>query len=545
MNNRFLLLLLLVVFRLQPTAAQLATGKYLILLKDKANSPYSPARPLEFLSERALTRRQKQGIPVVERDLPVNPAYLTAIRQTGARIWFASRWANAVLVSADNATLLKVQALPFVKGIENDRALSGARTSMVQFASYQNNKLERTEEPLDYGNSTPQVVQLGVDKMHQGGFRGEGMLVGILDAGFQNADRVPYLQHLFREGRIAGTYDFVDRQTSVYEDDDHGLAVLSVMAGYQPGRLIGPAYKASYLLLRTEDPFSETPVEEANWLFGVEYADSAGVDVINSSLGYTRFQSPFLSHRYQDLDGKTTLITRAARWAAEVGMLVVVSAGNEGDDSWRYIGAPADAPNVLSIGAVDRDGNRAFFSSFGPTADGRVKPDLVAIGQGTILGSAQGTITAASGTSFSAPLIAALAAGVWQANPQLTAQQVIESLRRSGNQADKPDNERGYGIPDFTRASTFARETYLSSLLVYPNPFTDADRVVLQWNDLAPQGTVEATLTNLTGQTVWRQVLTTDRTASLTFPTLHLAPGLYFLTLRNDKLRRTVKLLKQ
>ncbi|MFD1140314.1 S8 family serine peptidase [Larkinella insperata] len=537
------LLLFLLLLGAGGWSAQAQNRKYLVLLKDKANSPYSVSRPEQFLSQRAILRREKQGILVQEKDLPVNPAYVSALQQAGAKIWFSSRWANAVLVETTDANLTVIRALPFVAGLESNRSIGRARVGFAQFAANRRrDKRGQVDDPQVYGNSREQLLQLGVDKMHAQGYRGEGMLVAVLDAGFRNANQVPFLSQLFSEKCVVGTYDFVKKETSVFEDDSHGQNVLSIMAGYQENQLVGPAHKASYLLLRTEDATSETPVEEVNWLLGAEYADSSGVDVINSSLGYTTFDDPTQNHSYNDLNGQTTLISRAARWAAEVGMLVVVSAGNEGNDPWRYIGAPADVATILSIGAVDREGIRAPFSSFGPTADGRIKPDLVAYGLGTALGSSSGLITTGNGTSYSAPLVAALAAGFWQANPRLTAQQVIECLRQSGSQWTQPDNELGYGIPNFERALTVAAESY--SLLVYPNPFTSADRLTVQWNEIPLNQTINATVTNSAGQVVWQQKYASDQASHFSLQALSLSPGLYFLTLSTPSAQRTVKLMK-
>ncbi|WP_234733359.1 S8 family serine peptidase [Tellurirhabdus bombi] len=549
MKKTILLLSLVLTLVTTEIWAQTTSRKYLVLLTDKANSPYSIARPEQFLSVRSIQRRNKQNIALTERDLPVNPSYVSAIRAAGATVWFTSRWSNAVLIQSDEATLAKVQALPFVKGIENNRALGNVRASYTlspPTTATQNrsaSKLDGMEGPTSYGISTNQLVQIGVDKMHEKGFHGEGMLVAILDAGFRNANTMPYLQHLFQDNKIVGTYDFVRKESSVYEDDSHGLNVLSIMAGYSESQLIGPAYRASYLLLRTEEGGSEMPIEEANWLLGAEYADSTGADVINSSLGYTTFDDPAQNHTYKDLDGQTTLVSRAARWASEAGMVVVVSAGNEGASNWKYIAPPADVATVLAIGAVNVEGRKASFSSFGPTSDGRVKPDLVATGLGTVLGTPGGSIATGNGTSFSAPLVAALATGLWQAFPRLSAQQIIESLRQSGSQYGTPDAELGYGIPHFSRASTFANEKF--SFQIYPNPFTDADRLTVLWNELPLNQVMDATLTSVTGQVIWKQRYSTDQVANLTLSPLRLAPGMYFLTLSNNAAQRTVKLLKQ
>ncbi|GAA4404515.1 S8 family serine peptidase [Nibrella viscosa] len=530
--------------------------KYLVLLKDKANSPFSINRPEQFLSQRAILRRQRQNIPVQEKDLPVNPSYIQQISQTGAKIWFSSRWLNAVLIEATDPQLTAVQGLAFVKGLEFNAPLANARLSVqtntaTPAASYAiataNRQEAQTDKfgeiaPLSYGASQEQITQLGANQMHQKGYRGEGMLIAVLDAGFRNAHQVPFLQPLFQENRIVGTYDFVAKEYSVYEDDSHGLSVLSTIAGTSDNMLYGTAFKASFLLLRTEDARSETRVEEANWLFGAEYADSTGVDIINSSLGYNRFDGG-ISYSYQDMNGRTALASRAAQWAAEAGMVVVVSAGNEGNDPWKYISVPADADQILAIGAVNRQGLRAPFSSFGPAADGRIKPDLAAVGWGTVLGSPGGTIVTGNGTSFAAPLVAGLAAGFWQAHPRLTAAQIIDCLRRSGSQYATPDAELGYGIPNFERASMVAADRY--SLFVFPNPFSDADQLVIHWVEPENGGPIDATLHDVSGRLIWQQRFANQNEQMSLAQNLYLTPGMYFLTLSTVSRKRTIKVVKQ
>jgi subtilisin family serine protease len=379
--------------------------------------------------------------------------------------------------------------------------------------------------------------------MHEQGFHGEGILIGVLDGGFLNGDKVSFLKPLFDEGRILATYDFVKKETSVYEDDYHGLSCLSAIAATADKQLYGTAYKASFLLLRTEDVDTEKQIEEANWLLGAEYADSAGVDVISSSLGYTQFDDATTSYTYQNMDGKTALSSRAAQIATETGMVVVVAAGNDGSDAWRYLSAPSDAASVLAIGAVTQTGQRALFSSFGPSADGRVKPDLAARGQGTLVGSPDGQVMLGNGTSFATPLVAGLAAGFWQAHPRLTAAQVTEALRRSGSQFGSPDNQIGYGIPNFERASVLAES--LGQLLVYPNPFSDADLLGVQWGEIEANVPLAATLTNAAGRVIWQSTYTSAGISAFTLPNLNLSAGMYFMTLVSGDKKRTVKLLKQ
>ncbi len=538
------LLLFLLVCQLNGFAQ--TARKYLVLLRDKTNTPYSVNRPEQFLSQRSILRRQKQNIPVIERDLPVNPTYVTQLQQAGAKIWFSSRWLNAVLVEATDVTIASVQKLSFVKGLEFSRSLANARVSAntrALSARTDKNSDSLSDAPLNYGSSQDQITQLGVDKMHQQGYHGEGMLIGVLDAGFLNGDKVGFLKPLFDEKRVLATYDFVKKETSVYEDDSHGLSCLSAIAATADKQLYGTAYKASFILLRTEDASTEKQVEEANWLLGAEYADSAGVDVISSSLGYTQFDDAATSYTYQNMDGKTALSSRAAQIATETGMVVVVAAGNEGSNAWHYLSAPSDAASVLAIGAVTQTGQRASFSSFGPSADGRVKPDLAARGQGTIVGSPGGQIVSGNGTSFATPLVAGLAAGFWQSHPRLTAAQVTEALRRSGSQFGNPDDQLGYGIPNFERASVLADS--FGKLLVYPNPFSDAELLGIQWGEIEANVPIDATLTNVAGRILWQNRYTSAGLAAFTLPNLNLSAGLYFMTLISGDKKRTVKLIKQ
>ncbi len=424
--------------------------KYLVLFNDKNNSPYSVNTPLDFLSQKAIDRRFKQGITVKTTDLPPNPAYISSIQQTGAAVIYKSRWMNAALVEATETQKNTILGLPSVKGIEFNRPLKQVRQQVAKdkFA------IENTES-LNYGDATAQIQLLGADAMHNLGFHGEGMLVALLDDGFLNANTSACLQHLVQQNKIVKVYDFVDNDNTVYTQGGHGTAVLSTMAGYIENQMISPAFGASVALFRTEDIFSETPLEEANWLFAAEMADSLGADIISSSLGYSTFDNSVDNYTPSMMDGKTALSTRAADLAAATGMVVVISAGNSGNDlSWQIITAPADADSVLAIGAVTRTGEYASFSSRGNSADGRIKPDVVAVGSGTALCNTSGFASTSNGTSFSAPLVAGLVAGFWQANPYLTAQEVTRAIRKSGHQFSSPTIQLGYGYANFSRANT-------------------------------------------------------------------------------------------
>ena len=424
--------------------------KYLVLFNDKNNSPYSVNTPLDFLSQKAIDRRFKQGITIKTTDFPPNPAYISSIQQTGATVIYKSRWMNAALVEATETQKNTILGLPSVKGIEFNRPLKQVRQPSVKdkFA------IENTES-LNYGDATAQIQLLGSDAMHNLGFHGEGMLVALLDDGFLNVNTSACLQHLVLQNKIVKVYDFVDNDNTVYTQGGHGTAVLSTMAGYIENQMISPAFGASVALFRTEDISSETPLEEANWLFAAEMADSLGADIISSSLGYSTFDNSVDNYTPSMMDGKTALSTRAADLAAATGMVVVISAGNSGNDpSWQIITAPADADSVLAIGAVTRTGAYASFSSRGNSADGRIKPDVVAVGSGTALCNTSGFASTSNGTSFSAPLVAGLVAGFWQANPYLTAQEVTRAIRKSGHLFSSPTIQLGYGYANFSRANT-------------------------------------------------------------------------------------------
>ncbi len=538
------LLLLFVIFFAELGFGQ--SAKYLVLFKDKVGSPFTITQPINFLSQRAINRRMKQGIAVTQRDLPVNPNYLAQIKQTGARVWYASKWINGALVEATTAQLATIQQLSFFKSIEFGKLLANAR-----FTGQNDLKNKFGTQGLDYGSSVSQIQMLGVDKMHDKGYHGEGMLVGILDSGFKNSNSNSAMSDVFSENRVLATYDFVKNEKAVYEDDSHGNNVFSIMSGNLPGSLIGPAYKASYVLIRTEDANTETKLEEANWLFGAEYADSLGVDVINTSLGYTEFDNPTDNYSYANMDGKTTLITRAADWAAATGMVVVVANGNEGAAAWKYLSAPADANYILAVGAVNNAQIPASFTSFGPSADGRVKPDVSAQGVTTILSGSSNNVASGNGTSYSSPLIAGLVTGFWQAYPHLTALQVIDCIKKAGNLYQTPTTQLGYGIPTFERAAVIAQRDYpllscclpFEAIKLYPNPVIDEMRLQFSVENIGQ--TFKTQIVSVNGQTLLLNDLKVNQVNQvLNLPT-SLISGTYILTLSGDGLYQTLKFIKQ
>ncbi|GLU51884.1 S8 family peptidase [Dyadobacter frigoris] len=531
--------------------------RYLILFKDKAGSPYSVSRPTEFLSAKAISRRTNQNIAITQHDFPVNPTYVAAIKQTGASVIYSSRWFNASLVEASASQLAAIKNLAFYKGIEQNHALANLTTPSPGLS--RTAKIADTQavtEDLNYGLMQQQLALIGVDKLHQEGFHGENMLIGVLDAGFNRANELNYMKPVFDENRIIDTHDFITRESNVYDDDSHGINALSTIAAYQPGSMIGAAFKASFALYRTENVFMESPYEEVTWLMGAERADSVGVDVISSSLGYNTFDDEFNSaeynYTYKSMDGKTTIISRAARFATRKGILVVNSAGNEGNKAWHYITAPADVDSVASIGATTLDRSYAAFSSVGPNAIGQLKPDISAVGSGAVVGNSTGTgsATTSSGTSFSAPQIAGLATILWQAFPKLTAQQIITALKKSGNQASNPDNLLGFGVPNGALAEAIIKNDFillgtepdvLNDIILSPNPVQQDLTLTFPVSLIGKKSTLS--LISQNGKTIWQNQHVLNSTIPL--PTNSLSAGLYLIKVDVLNRTRTLKFVKQ
>ncbi len=459
--------------------AQETRYRYLVLLKDKNNSPYLVTKPENFLSTSAINRRSKNKIAITEQDLPVTPAYIQELKATGAQIIYPLKWINGILIKEKPSNIGQIKALKSVAGIYKNMPLDSSADLRLQSQAKQNNDQSTV---LDYGISSAQISQLGVDKMHALGLTGKDIKITVLDDGFSQANQVSYLQAVYTEKRLLGTLMTDPNLRNIYEGGSHGTEVWSTIAAQAPGKLYGTAYQAQFAIAQTEESDHELLVEEANWMRGAEWADSLGTDIITSSLGYSEFDNSNYDHTYADMNGRSTLVSKAASWAASKGIICTISAGNQGNDSWKYITAPADADSILSVGAVDRTGLRASFSSIGPSSDLRIKPDVAAMGLATVTGLPSGAIGSLSGTSFSAPLMAGFVAGLMQGNPQKTAQEIIQIIRKSGSQALKPDQLLGYGIPHFDRASQLlspilGNEPDHFGIQVYPNPVTLGQKI--------------------------------------------------------------------
>ena len=425
---------------------------YRVSLTDKADTPYSFDHPTRFLSRRAVERRKRQGLAIDSTDLPVSSHYIRIIQKKGVHIVGQSRWQNTVLVRLKDSTQINsIQQLPCVKGCKLVWLAPDSITPDKRI-NYQSHFEPYDSIPNEiYGTAADQIYNLKGDQLHKAGFLGKGMMIAVLDGGFKNADRIPEFQKI----DIQGWHDFVSpNDPQLFSETDHGTKVLSIMGAYHPYIFIGTAPKASYWLLRSEDQLTEQEVEEDYWTMAAEFADSVGCDVINSSLGYNEYDHKWMSYKQWQLDGKTAFVSRSAALLAQKGIVLCNSAGNSGMGPWKKIGVPADADHILTVGAIsDIDTQRiAAFSSVGPTQDGRVKPDVVALGAPARVISGRGTITSSMGTSFSSPVVCGLVACLWQAMPDKTAEEIMEIIRRTGNNYQHPDNIYGYGVPDFWQA---------------------------------------------------------------------------------------------
>ena len=477
MKYKIVLAFTILLFDLVLFAQNLPKSSYWVKLKDKTGTPYQISRPENFLSLRAINRRVKQNIPIEETDLPVSPVYLDSLKKRGLEIVHASKWLNGATVrTADTALIGKVSTLPFVTSVQLTKPASATKSTFLKFRE---EELLADINPANYGNAINQLTQLKGDYLHNKGFRGKGIQIAILDAGFWHVNQIAAFDSLRKSNRILGTRDFVDPSSDIYQQHTHGMSVLSCIGGNQPLSLIGTAPDAAFYLFRTEDSASEYPIEEDNWVVAAELADSVGADVINSSLGYTVFDDPKMSHKDSELNGKTTRITQGANMAFRKGILVFNSAGNEGKSTWKRVNAPADGENVIAVAAVDKNGIRASFSSVGPAYGGAVKPNVAAMGSLTFLVGSTGVLDYLNGTSFSSPVLAGMGACLLQANPNASVKQIKMAIEQSGSIFNKPDSLLGYGIPDFEKADKYLKlntnnSLYPKSLItVSPNPFSD------------------------------------------------------------------------
>jgi serine protease AprX len=490
-------------------SAQKPVARFLVSFTDKSGTPFQVTNPAAFLSVRAIDRRVKFNIPVTVQDLPVAPHYLDSLSSHGVQVISASKWLNAALIETDDSSkAMSVLNLPFVQQVEllyyksfakNKPSGSGIKslngvfdqqhTSLIMAPAAAATPPPDQRSGINYGFAFAQANMLGATYLHQLGYTGDSIQIAVLDAGFIMVDQMQAFDTLRANNKILSTRNVVSPGESVYSAHSHGTYVLSIMGGNLPGSIVGTAPGAGYHLVLTEDVASEFPVEEFYWVVGAEYADSIGADMINSSLGYTTFDLAVLNHTFASMDGKTTLSARGAAFASARGMLVVASAGNGGGSGWFIISSPGDADSILTVGAVDVNGVYAPFSSTGKSADGRVKPDVAAVGWNATFAGTGGGYFTGNGTSFSSPVLCGAVACLWQANPNMSNHQIMDAVRRSSHQYLNPDTLLGYGIPNLAIAHLILGGQEIPDLnkdrrfVVAPNPFHAMMLISFQAND--------------------------------------------------------------
>ena len=443
-------LLVLILFGLSASLEAQTNYYFYVQLANKNNSPYSLSSPSAYLSQRAITRRITFTIPIDSTDLPVNHTYIQQIENLGVHVHCASKWMNGVTVKlTDSTKMSQVRALPFVKFVQYTGLLVGAPLAPQQ-------KVADKDLALNYGIAAGQINQLNGTYLHNEGFRGKGIHVAVIDAGFTNVNVNTCFDSLRLQGRLLGTKDVINPVSNIYSEDTHGAMVLSTMTGNMPGQYLGTAPEASYWLIRTEYSPTEYKVETDFWCSGIEFADSVGADIATSSLGYSTFDDSKMNFTYADMNGKVSRASRAANIASKKGMVVLVAAGNEATDPWHYLSSPSDADEIITVGAVTSTGIPSSFSSFGPSSDGRVKPEICATGTSSALVNTGGTTTYGNGTSFATPIMAGMMACLLQKyksqNQNPSVWTLLQSVFKTGNLFSNPTAQMGYGIPDFKLA---------------------------------------------------------------------------------------------
>jgi serine protease AprX len=515
-----------------------------VYFTDKPNSQFYFDNPLEMLSQRSIDRRTNQNIAIDIKDVPIHQPYVDQIdSEVGIEVKAKSKWFNAVHVRGEIIDIQNLTNLSFVDHIQfADRSLNvsgrinnNSKTTVINAV----NKVLETNVTFAYGTSGNQVQMINAHLLHQQDYTGTGKIIAVMDAGFPNVDVIAPFQRLRDNNQILGGYNFVDRDETFYTGNSHGTLVLSVMGGYVENELIGTAPDAQYYLFITEDSNNENPLEESNWVEAAEVADSLGVDIITTSLGYSAYDNPNYSYTYADMNGTTSYMSKGTDIAFSRGMVCVNSAGNSGANVLNpHISAPADAINVLAIGAVKSDQTYATFSSIGPSFDGRVKPDITAQGQVAVVSNVNGMIATASGTSISGPIIAGAVASFWQAVPSLTNQQVVDFVKQSADRFANPTSQFGYGIPDFQLALNLSVSVNeKAKFLIYPNPVENNLFVSF------PNGIEQTKLSLYTtlGQNVFEKLIqNSEESVSLEA----LNSGIYFYKIQSNSFVQTGKIIK-
>jgi len=530
--------------------------KLVIQFTNKNGTPYSISTPAQFLSTRAIARRTRYKIAIDSTDLPIVPRYIDSVLSKGpVTLLSKSKWLNQVLIQCtDQPTINKIMALPFVKSVQgigyrpagtNDHTGDTVLNNVLPYVSLRSNA-----DNYNYGNSYNQVHIHEGEYLHNLGYDGRGMMIAVLDAGFSSYKTITAFDSVRMKGQILGERDFVTFDNSVNEDDAHGMYCLSIMCANWPGRMVGTAPKANYWLIRTENAFSEYPIEEHNWVTGAEFADSCGADMISSSLGYNTFDAPAFNHTYSQFYKNATTVTQGASLAVKKGMIVMNSAGNEGNGSWKYLVFPSDADSVCAVAAVNQSGNIAGFSSYG--YPGKTKPNIASVGAGTVIAGFSNNPTSGNGTSFSNPNIAGLIACLWQAFPEFNNMEILDAVYRSCPTYATPTDRIGFGIPNMRVAYQIldtkrAAATFSNSWLVAnPVPFTNNN---LQVQLKAPEsGKIGISIIDMMGRTIETIESTVVQNSVYQFSfnnIFSLARGVYYIRYTGPNEKKTLRVLKQ
>ncbi|MCK5847199.1 MAG: S8 family peptidase [Bacteroidales bacterium] len=535
--------------------SQTYPGWYLVSLTDKNNTPFDISNPLEYISQKAIDRRGANNIKIDSTDLPINPSYIDSIEQYGLSVYHKTKWLNAVLIKIDSLSqITQLNSISFVDSIAYMAPYIEAVFKKAVKSNSVNtaNTLSPTDQfPSEYKATKNRINMVELGPFIDDDYNGKGIHIAVFDNGFNNVNNMEAFSQLFADNRVIMGKNFTNNGVNIYSGGSHGTAVLSTMAGHVYGEFEGSAIGASYYLFKTEDNRYEYPIEEANWLFAAECADSAGADIITASLVYSTFNDASLNHTKQQLDGKTAIVSIAAHMASEKGILVFNAAGNEGGGSWQKICFPSDADGIFTIGAVDKDENHASFSSTGYSADGRVKPDLVAEGMGTPIIGTSGKISNANGTSFSTPFMAGATATFLQANPSIKYRDVYNAIIQSASKYNKPDSTLGYGIPNFYFASVLLNnnttvdnsDDELFSIL--PNPFENSFHILYTSADSQQ---IDISIFDISGKVVYENHNFTCHKGNNLIQIEHLndlKSGIYIVQIYDGEKAISKKLIKE
>lgn len=460
--KKVLPLLLLSVFFASESQAQFT--RYLVKLKNKGGNPFSLSNPIAYLTQRSIDRRTKYSIALDSTDLPVTPSYVTQISNVpNVTVLNVSKWLNSISIqTSDPNAITTISGFSFVQSVGGiaARANENGRPTKDKFALEEEiNSEPSSERPgqieadyYNYGIGAGNEIRLhNAEFLHNIGLRGGGMRVALLDAGFTGFSTLRSFDSMNVNSQVLGTWDFVSRHADV-NDHSHGMQCLSTIVANIPGTFVGKAPKAKFYLYRTEDAPTEYPIEEHNWSCGAERADSNGTDVISTSLGYTTFDNATFNHTYNDMNGNTTMGAIAADLAAKKGMLVFASVGNDGTSSWKFLSTPSDGDSVVAVGAVTSAGVVGSFSSYGPSSDGQIKPDMASVGVSTVIQNSNNTIGTGNGTSFACPNMAGMGTCLWQGFPEFNNMKIVRAMQQAGSKFTNPDDRVGYGIPNMKLA---------------------------------------------------------------------------------------------